>query len=128
VIETAARFKRIVFPVFTNGTMISEGYLTLFDKNRNVIPVISIEGSSNDTDKRRGEGVSEKIDEATRLLHGRDILFGVSVTVTSRNWEEVTDAEFLKSLRSRGCGLVFFVEYVPAESGTEELVLSTRVQ
>ncbi len=124
VIETAARFKRMVFPVFTNGTMITGNNLTLFDQNRNIIPVLSIEGSAEETDSRRGEGVSAVVDEAMKRLNRLNILFGVSVTVTNRNKYKVTDARFLRKLSHRGCGLVFFVEYVPAESGTEELVLS----
>jgi MoaA/NifB/PqqE/SkfB family radical SAM enzyme len=124
IIRTAARCQSIVFPIFTNGTMIDDTYLTLFDENRNLIPVLSIEGNAEETDRRRGTGVSENIDAVIKQLSRRKILFGVSITVTNQNREEVTISEFVKKLRDRGCGLAFYVEYVPAESGTEHLVLS----
>ena len=58
-------------------------------------------------------------------LKERGILFAVSITVTSENVHEVTDAKYLLELREKGCGVIFYIEYVPAETGTEELVLSS---
>jgi MoaA/NifB/PqqE/SkfB family radical SAM enzyme len=52
----AGKLPEIVFPVFTNGTMLSEDYIKLFDKHRNLIPIISIEGNEETTDLRRGSG------------------------------------------------------------------------
>ncbi len=57
VIKQAATHGSILFPVFTNGTFLQEKYLNLFDENRNLIPIISIEGDEKTTDARRGEGV-----------------------------------------------------------------------
>ena len=124
VIEAASGFENIVFPIFTNGTMIDDAYLQMFDKCRNLVPVLSIEGSGEETNKRRGKGVWEQIEAVAVRLKERKMLFGVSITVTTHNLHAVTDKSFLKDLRRDGCGLVFFVEYVPAEQGTEELVLS----
>lgn len=126
VITVASGFRSMVFPIFTNGTMIDDEYISLFDEHRNLIPVISIEGSAEDTDKRRGEGVAEKTQAAAKRLKKQKILFGVSVTVTSQNLDAVTEKDFILKLRDSGCGLVFFVEYVPAESGTGALVLSEQ--
>lgn len=124
IIQLAAEFEHIIFPVFTNGTMIDEDYLEIFDKHRNLIPVLSLEGDEEKTDKRRGNGVSEKINKAIDLLKERGILFGASITVTSENQIYVTEQNFAEALREKGCGLVFYVEYVPAEENTEHLVLS----
>ncbi len=44
VIEAAGEMPGIIFPVFTNGTFISDKYFELFDRCRNLIPVMSIEG------------------------------------------------------------------------------------
>ncbi len=124
VLEAAAPIKRITFPVFTNGTLLDEDFTRLFDDHRNLIPVLSVEGSAEETDLRRGGGVSEKINRAMEMLRERKILFGVSVTVTTRNLETVTGGDYVSFLRRQGCGVVFYVEYVPAEEGTEDLVLS----
>lgn len=123
VIQAAARNRDTVFPVFTNGTMLDAEYLSLLDESRNVIPVFSIEGENDQTDLRRGEGVSRAVEEAMERLSDKKILFGVSITITSENMRAVTHPEFLRKLRSRGCGLTFFVEYVPVSEGTEHLAL-----
>ena len=56
VIEAAGKKQSILFPIFTNGTYLDENYLKLFGKCRNLIPVMSIEGSRELTDERRGKG------------------------------------------------------------------------
>jgi len=124
VIQAAAQNRDTMFPVFTNGTMLDADYLSLLDESRNVIPVFSIEGEAQQTDRRRGRGVSKVVAEAMECLSEKSILFGVSVTVTSENLYAVTEPNFLLKLRSRGCGLVFFVEYVPVSGGTEHLTLT----
>lgn len=57
ILETAALYQNIIFPVFTNGTLLQEDYLKLFHKYRNLVPVLSLEGDQAQTDDRRGEGV-----------------------------------------------------------------------
>ncbi|NLW79504.1 MAG: radical SAM protein [Ruminococcaceae bacterium] len=124
VITTAARHPELIFPIFTNGTMMDEATLRLFDQNRNLIPVVSIEGAQTETDTRRGAGTHAKIETAMAHMARRDMLFGASITVTRENLHEVLQPEFLANLRNKGCGIVFYVEYVPAQAGTEALALT----
>ena len=44
--------------------------------------------------------------------------------MTSVNKEEVTGNRFVYNLREQGCGLIFYVEYVPAKRALEYLILS----
>lgn len=123
VLEASASFPNMVFPVFTNGTMMDEAYLKLFERHRNLIPVFSIEGGRRATDARRGEGAYRAAVDAMAHFRKRKILFGASITVTKANSKDVTQACFVEDLRQKGCGLVFFVEYVPVEPDTERLSL-----
>lgn len=124
VIKVAAEQKNMIFGIFTNGTIINRDYTELFAKNPNLVPIISMEGFGEETDKRRGNGVYEKLTSVMRQLDAGKILYGVSVTVTSENMRTVTSARFIDNLRGSGCKSVFFVEYVPVENGTEHLALS----
>ncbi|MDR0425911.1 MAG: radical SAM protein [Clostridiales bacterium] len=124
IIELATRFPAIVFPVFTNGTLIDEAYVSLFDKHRHIIPVLSIEGDAAQTDARRGAGISDRIARTAGRFKERGILFGTSITVTSKNYRDVTHSDFAARLYENGCGLAFYVEYVPVEEHTEHLTLS----
>ncbi len=123
VLDLAASYPGMVFPTFTNATLIDASYIRFFDEHRNIIPVPSIEGSGEETDHRRGLGVSEKILAVIREFQARGILYGVSITVTSHNLRAVTSDTFVADLRKAGCGIVFYLEYVPAEKGTEDMVL-----
>lgn len=121
VLDAAASVKGIAFPVFTNGTMIGKDYLNLFSKNRNLIPVLSIEGEKNNTDTRRGEGVYDRAAKSMKLLKEQKLLFGNSVTVTTENLKEVTSDSFINSISEYGSKLIIYVEYVPVNESGKEL-------
>lgn len=121
VIEKAALFKEIIFPIFTNGTMIDKDYINLFDKNRNLVPMISIEGNKEQTDCRRGIGTYKLIMTSMESLNKKGILFGGSITVTIENIITVTSKEFVGQLYNKGTRALLFAEYVPVTKDTENL-------
>lgn len=121
IIEEAGLHKEILFPIFTNGTMLDEEYRKLFSKNRNLIPVLSIEGHKERTDERRGSGVHQALTESMDALKQDRIMFGVSITVTKENMAEVTSDGFTQTLEGMGCHAVIYVEYVPADETSKEL-------
>lgn len=118
IIKKAANHPEILFPIFTNGTMMGESYLKLFDKNRNLVPVISIEGDENVTDSRRGEGVYAKIIDSMQTMKRKNIIFGASVTFTHKNLSSIAEDAFISQLYDLGCRVVFFIEYVPVNKDT----------
>ncbi len=115
VIEEAAKHPALLFPVFTNGTMLGEKAISLFDSSRNLIPIISIEGHEIQTDLRRGKGTYQKTVTAMQDLVKKKLLFGTSVTVTKDNLDLVTDNGFVADLEQKGCKAIIYVEYVPVE-------------
>ncbi len=123
VLNAAGNFPDILFPVFTNGTLLDDSAVALFDQKRNLFPVLSIEGQQKTTDKRRGEGIYSCVEAAMRRLSAEHLIFGVSVTVTADNLREVTETAFLDDLQNSGCKAVFYVEYVPVAEGSEGLAL-----
>lgn len=120
VIKAAATHPEVVFPVFTNGTLLDSDYISLFHKNRNLVPIMSMEGDKAQTDTRRGPGVYEKLLVVMAQLRDKGILFGVSITVTKQNLKSVTEPEYIKSLWELGCKVVIFVEYVPMAGDAAE--------
>ena len=121
VIEAAGRRSGILFPIFTNGTFMDKAYFELFDRCRNLVPVMSIEGKKEITDARRGSGIYDRLIANMDELHRRGLIFGASVTVTTRNIREVSSPDFLKDLSDRGCRAVIFVEFVPVTDDSREL-------
>jgi MoaA/NifB/PqqE/SkfB family radical SAM enzyme len=121
VMEAAAMKPDILFPVFTNGVFLNEKYFGLFDRHRNLIPFLSIEGGRRQTDARRGEGMYARLVENMYELNRRKLFYGVSVTVTTKNFRDVTCDRFIESLRARGCKSVIYVEFISVDESCQEL-------
>jgi MoaA/NifB/PqqE/SkfB family radical SAM enzyme len=136
VLEQAAQERRIVFPVFTNGTLIDDASVRFFHRHRNLVPILSLEGDRDETDGRRGAGTHHRLQSCMETFWRKGIFFGVSITVTTRNLEAVTSVRFIDELLSRGCGTVLFIEYVPvtpdslslAPGDNERKVLEDRLR
>ena len=58
----------------------------------------------------------------------RRIFFGTSLTLTRTNVDTVLEREHLKGLIAKGCRVFFFIEYIPAEADTDDLVLTEEQQ
>ncbi len=121
VLEAAGGRPGILFPVFTNGTFLDERSYALFDRCRNLVPILSIEGNRDVTDSRRGRGIYDLLIANMDKLNRRGLIFGASITVTTQNLREVCSDAFMQSLAQRGCKAVILVEYVPMEEGSLEL-------
>ncbi len=106
ILEHIAEVKDMVFPVFTNGTLISPSYMEFFKKHLNMVPVISIEGTALGTDERRGQGVFKRAMQSMEMLKEEGLFFGTSITVTTENYHYVTSHEFIDKLRSYGCKMM----------------------
>lgn len=114
----------VLFPVFTNGLLIDDAVADLLAGCRNVVPIISFEGSREHTDRRRGDGVYNQLLAATARLKDRNVFFGCSVTTTRENVADVTGEEFIRQMLRAGVRVFAYVEYVPMTPGTEDLVLA----
>ena len=126
IIEAAGKRQNILFPIFTNGTYMGEPYFRLFDRCRNLVPIMSIEGGREITDARRGAGIYDRLIRNMDEMKKRGLVFGASVTVTTENFREVTSDSFLKTLSDRSCKAVIFVEFVPVTDESRELAPGDR--
>lgn len=127
IVTLAKAHPRILFPVFTNGQLIDDTVADALSACRNIVPVLSFEGFRADTDARRGDGVYDRLLATCARLKDRNVFFGCSVTVTRKNFDNVTGDAFFRQMMGSGARVFVFVEYVPMEPGTGDLVL-TREQ
>ena len=124
ILEQIAEVQDMIFPIFTNGTLIGPSYIEFLHEHLNLVPIISIEGTAMGTDERRGRGVFKRAMQSMQMLKEADLFFGTSITVTTENMHIVTSDDFISQLRSDGCKIIFYVEYVPTEPGTEHLAFA----
>jgi len=128
ILSLAHTFPWILFPLFTNGLMIDNDSAREIASQKNIVPLISFEGFRHDTDSRRGSGVYDRLLSSCSALQKDGIFFGCSVTVTRVNIDRVTDEGFIRGMMEAGARVFTFVEYVPIEPGTEDLVLTPGQQ
>jgi hypothetical protein len=113
-----------LFVMFTNGLLLGSPAAQAAARMRNLIPIISQEGGRALTDERRGEGVYDAATAVMRRLDGAKRMFGVSVTLTSRNYDDVIRGDYLMSMQALGCRAAFLIEYVPCSAEDEALCLT----
>jgi len=124
LLAIAARFPRILFLVFTNGVLLDESMVRRVAELKNIVPLISLEGSEEQTDARRGEGTHQQLTAAMSRLCRRRSFFGCSLTLTSANFSTIFSDEYIDGLVAAGCRFFLFADYTPVEPGTEDWVLT----
>lgn len=108
-----AKHNDAYFMFYTNGTLISDEVAEELYRLGNAGAIMSLEGFESATDGRRGTGVFRKVMDAMERLKSRGVLFGASLTVTSKNIEELTGDTFFQHLRDKGVMIVWFFLFMP---------------
>ena len=75
--------------------------------------MISINGFEEENDTFRGKGTFQKIMASMDILRKFSLLFGVSLTVTSKNINTMMDIDFYDCLISKGVKLGWSFHYMP---------------
>lgn len=95
VLDAAEKHPDVFFLMYTNGTLINETVANRLAALGNVTPAISVEGWRERTDERRGAGVYDKVLDAMSRLRRAGVPFGISLTATRHNVEEIFSEEFI---------------------------------
>lgn len=122
ILEITAGFPEIIFLLFTNGLLLEGDIFNKFSRQKNVIPIISLEGYRQETDERRGEGVYEIMQKIIKKLRNRKAFFGASLTVTRQNFDTIINHRFIEGMVKLGCRVFFLPEYTAIRGGTEDWV------
>ena len=116
------------FHAFTNGTLIDDEFCKRVVDVGNFTMSVSIDGSKEVNDERRGEGVYDKIMTGMEKLQEYGILFGTSVCYTSQNVYSVTSDDFLDMLIEKGSRFIWYFHYMPVGNDAAIDLLPTPEQ
>lgn len=100
--KLAVRHSDCLFQVFTNGTLFDHDIARRLAEIKNILPVFSIGGSCEETERTRGKGVYDKVLDAMGLLRRNDLIFGISLTLTARNYPTFISDDFLRFWQDQG--------------------------
>jgi len=113
LIELCGEFKDQSFVIFTNGTALTEADYNLLKHSTNLAIIVSIEGSPEFTNKRRGSGVYEKALNTIKSLDQIGVPTGISATVTRMNFKYWMNPENIDNLIKQNIRILFLIEYIP---------------
>ena len=127
IIELARNNSDCGFVIYTNATLVDQKFCDDMNEVGNIGLALSLEGTEETNDWRRGEGAYKRTLEAMELLHKNKCLFGVSVCYTSKNTDSVTNDEFMDMLIKKGAKYALYFNYMPVGHGAQpELIPSPK--
>lgn len=125
ILKLCLEHKDCTFLAYTNATLIDSDFCSELKKVGNLSLALSIEGTPESNDFRRGKGAYEKTLAAMKLLKSSGCLFGISVCYTSKNIDAVTDDSFIDLMIENGSKFALYFNYMPLGPGAvEELIPS----
>ena len=117
ILKLAEKHNDVQFAIYTNSTLIDEPFCQEVQRLGNIAFMLSIEGTPETNDARRGEGHYAAVMHAMDLLKKYGILFGTSICYTSANYKAVTSDEFMDMLISHGVRFNWYFHYMPIGDG-----------
>lgn len=116
------------FAAYSNSTLIDEETVKKVQKLGNLTWMLSIEGTPETNDERRGAGHYAAVMKAMDLLKKYGILFGTSICYTRDNVEAVTSDEFLRLIASKGARFGFYFHFMPVGNNAVPELMPTVEQ
>jgi len=114
ILDIAEKHSDCFFIMYTNGTLIDNQVAHRLSQLGNLTPALSLEGWRGKTDARRGEGIFDKVVDAMWRLRDAGVIYGVSLTPTRHNAEEILSDEFIDFCFSeQGALYGFMFQYMP---------------
>lgn len=128
VLRLAEKHNDVQFAIYTNSTLIDDAFCEEVARLGNIAFMLSIEGSPETNDARRGSGHYTAVMDAMDRLRTHGILFGTSICYTSANLEAVTSDRFLRMLSDKGAHFGFYFHYMPVGNDAAPELLPTPEQ
>lgn len=125
ILKLCRKHPNCTFLAYTNATLVDQKFCDDMKEVGNLALAISIEGSEETNDYRRGNGAYETSIKALDLLQKNGCLYGISVCYTAKNIDEVTSDEFLDLMISKGVKFGLYFNYMPVGTNADvELIPS----
>lgn len=128
IIELAKNNRDAGFVIYTNATLIDQKFCEEMNEAGNIGLALSLEGTEESNDWRRGEGAYKRTLEAMDLLKKNKCLFGISVCYTRKNIEFVTSDEFIDMIIEKGAKYSLMFNYMPVGHDADKELIPTPEQ
>lgn len=128
IIKICEEHPDCTFLAYTNATLIDRKFCDEIKRVGNISLALSIEGSEDSNDWRRGAGAYQTTLNAMDLLKKNKIIFGISVCYTRNNIDFVTSDEFLDLMVEKGVKFAFYFNYMPVGHEADKNLIPSPAQ
>lgn len=128
ILKLAEKHNDAYFSLYTNSTLIDDAFCKEVVRLGNITFQLSIEGTPETNDARRGDGHYAAVLKAMDLMKKYGIIFGTSICYTKFNIDAVTSDEFLKMISDRGARFGFYFHYMPVGNNAAPELMPTIEQ
>lgn len=128
IIRLCEKHNDCAFNIYTNSTLIDEAFCKECVRVGNISFSLSIEGTKETNDGRRGDGHYDAVLHAMDLMKQYGLIFGTSICYTRANVEAVTSDAFLDMLIEKGVRYSFYFHYMPVGNSASPDLLPTPEQ
>lgn len=128
VLRLCREFPDCMFMSYTNGTLIDDAFCEQVRQVGNLAFALSIEGSEETNDFRRGAGAYQNTLKAMEILRRHRLLFGISVCYTRQNFDYVISDAFVQEMIDRGVKYAWYFNYMPVGHTADKELIPTPAQ
>ncbi|MBQ7993184.1 MAG: radical SAM protein [Solobacterium sp.] len=128
ILKLCEKHEDCFFAAFTNSTLIDDELCRKVQKLGNLTFLLSIEGTPETNDSRRGDGHYNAVMKAMALLKKYGIIFGTSICYTRDNIKAVTSDEFFRMLDAGGVHFGFYFHLMPVGTNAVPELMPTPEQ
>jgi MoaA/NifB/PqqE/SkfB family radical SAM enzyme len=129
VLDLCAENQDCMFLMYTNGFLINRKVAERMAEVGNITPAVSVEGMRERTDARRGKGAFDRVLAAIHEMQRAGVPFGLSLTASSRNADELLDDEFVDFFFGRQrAAYAWIFHYMPMGRNPNPDVMPTPEQ
>jgi hypothetical protein len=128
IFRLAEKHNDCFFALYSNSTLITDDVCEKVRQLGNITFMLSIEGTPDTNDSRRGTGHYEAVMTAMDRLKAHGIIFGTSVCYTRDNIEAVTSDEFFHLLERKGARFGFYFHLMPVGNNAAPELMPTIEQ
>ncbi|MEE1227699.1 MAG: radical SAM protein [Lachnospiraceae bacterium] len=128
IMKLAEKHNDCEFALYSNSTLIDDEMCKKLQKLGNIIFMLSIEGTPDTNDARRGTGHYAAVMNAMDLLKKYGLIFGTSICYTSANVEAVTSDDFFNLITEKGARFGFYFHYMPVGNNAVPALLPSVEQ
>lgn len=128
ILLLARKHRDCAFVIYTNATLVDQKFCDDMNEVGNISLALSLEGTEESNDWRRGDGAYRQTLAAMEILQKNKCLFGVSVCYTRKNLEYVTSDDFIDMILEKGAKYALCFNYMPVGHDADKALIPTPAQ